>query len=195
MKQSEIRWTLRRPLIAALLAITTACASTPAALHVRQPGETVAYIVRHAEKVTTAQDDPDPDINGEGRTRAQMLSDRLAEAGVTSIIITDLKRTEQTAEPLATKLKITPEIVSVRLPAHADSVALAVLRHRGQSILVVGHSLTIPAIIEALGGPRFPRICEGHYSDLFVVRIADSGGTKVDHLHYGASDRIDAACP
>jgi broad specificity phosphatase PhoE len=123
-----------------------------------------------------------------------MLADRLGRAGVTRIIVTDLKRTQQTAAPLAARLGITPEIIATTVPGHSDSVAATVLHHRGESILVVGHSVTVPAIIEALGGPKFPTICDSQYSDLFVVHISDAGATRVEHLHYGPADALNAAC-
>jgi phosphohistidine phosphatase SixA len=180
----------RRSAVVLLLAIVASCKTVPDP--VRQPGETVAYIVRHAEKVMTAPKDLDPDITAQGRSRAQALADQLANAGVTRIIVTDLKRTEQTANPLATRLGITPEIVSVLLPAHTDSVAAAVLRHRGETILVVGHSNTVPQIIAALGGRQPQNICDHQYSDLFVVTIPASGSTRVVHRHFGVADPVES---
>jgi broad specificity phosphatase PhoE len=175
-----------------LLLSLAGCASV--AVPVRQQGETVAYVVRHAEKATSAQSVPDPDLSADGRRRAQMLADRLGQAGITLIIVTDLKRTGQTASPLATRLKIVPETISVRLPNHTDSVAATVLHHHGESILVVGHTNTVPAIIAALGGPKLANLCDSEYSDLFVVTIPVSGATKVDFLHYGAADQVDPTC-
>ena len=139
------------------LAIVSACATAqkltvdPAA-----PGLTTVYIVRHAEKSTMVASDPDPDLTSVGQRRAEALASRLGTAGVTAIIATQFKRTQETAQPLAAALRIQPEIIPAGARSSSDSVAAAVLRHRGGKILIVGHSNTIPGIIEALGGPRMP---------------------------------------
>ena len=57
--------------------------------------------------------------------------------------------------------------------AHASAVADAVRAHAGRTVLVVGHSNTIPAIIAALGGPKLPDICDTQYSNLFVLVVKD----------------------
>ena len=195
---SSRRWSFSHALV--LLALG-ACASAPTPVAARQEGETVAYIVRHAEKATSARPQPDPDLSSDGRLRAQKLAERLERAGITRIIVTNLKRTQQTATPLATRLNIVPETVLVSfpnnvdlVPNHADSVAAAIRRHAGEAILVVGHSNTVPAIIAALGGPRFPNICDSQYSDLFIVTIPASGTPRVNQLHYGPADPIDPSC-
>lgn len=188
-----MNWTRRGALLVVFLPIIGACATVP--VPVRQTGETMVYVVRHADRASLVASEPDPDLSAEGRFRAQTLADRLGQAGVTSIIVTDLKRTQETAEPLATRLFVVPEIVPVTVRGHADSVVAAVLRHRGESILVIGHTNSIPPIIEALGGPRMPEICASKYSDLWVLTIPASGGaTRVQHLHYGASDPVDPGC-
>jgi broad specificity phosphatase PhoE len=139
--------------------------------------------------------DPDPDITSAGRERSQALISRLGASGVTAIIVTQFKRTQETAQPLAAALRIDPEIVLAGKTDHSDSVAAAVLRHRGGKILVVGHSNTLPGIIAALGGPRLPNICDSQYSNLFVMYIPVSGKVELTRQHYGASDpAADRAC-
>ena len=51
----------------------------------------------------------DPDLSDVGRTRAQALATALKDAGVTAIFVTEYKRTQQTAEPLAKLLGIQPD--------------------------------------------------------------------------------------
>ncbi len=181
-----------RALLVVFCAAATACATVPAA----RPGDTTVYIVRHAEKATPQDGNPDVDISDLGQARAGALADRLASAGVTAIIVTDLRRTEQTALPLATRSNISPEIVPliVSLRSHADSVAAAVLRHRGGAVLVIGHTNTVPVIINALGGPRIHNLCDTEFSNLFVLTIHTSGEPHFQALHYGSPDPIDVRC-
>ena len=58
-------------------------------------------------------------------------------------------------------------------------------QHGGQRVLVVGHSNTLPPLIEALGVPRAPELTESDYDDLFVVERPAEGPARLLHLHYG----------
>jgi phosphohistidine phosphatase SixA len=178
------------------LAIVSACASAQKpTVDPTAPGITTVYIVRHAEKSTMNPTDPDPDLTSMGRRRAEALASRLGTAGVTAIITTQFKRTQETAQPLAAALRIDPEIIPAGLQGSYDSVTAAVLRHRGGKVLIVSHSLTIAGIIEALGGPRFPNLCDNQYSNIFVMYIPASGKPDVIQQHYGAGDPApDQAC-
>lgn len=175
----------------AALAILTGCATT----RYENPATTTVYLVRHGEKSTAVPNDPDPDISMAGWARANALDARLRDAGITAIITTQLKRTRETAEPLAAHLGLAQEIVPTGGAAHADSVAAAIMRHHGGRILVVGHSNTITPIIAALGGPKLPNLCDSEYSTLFVVRVTRSPSPVVVRQHYGAADVSDPACP
>ena len=178
-------------LCVAALAIVAGCATVRPAT----PETTVVYLVRHGEKSTAIPNDADPDLSAAGRVRAEALAKRLSTAGVTAIVTTQLKRTKETAQPLATRLGLTPEVVATGGAADADSVAATILRHRGGKVLVVGHSNTITAIIAALGGPRLPNLCDSEYSDLFVVNISGPPPPSVVRLHYGVADPApDSAC-
>jgi phosphohistidine phosphatase SixA len=173
----------------AALAIVTGCATA------QQPSDppvgqqvTTVYLVRHAEKSTAVPTDRDPDLTDAGRKRAADLATRLGAAGVTGIIVTEFKRTRETAQPLASATGVGPEMIPAGIAGAADSVAAAVLRHRGGKVLVVGHSNTIAAIIAALGGPKLPNLCDDEYSNLFVMYIPTSGKVELTRQHYGKSD-------
>lgn len=181
----------------AALAIVTGCATAqkPSADPPVGREVTTVYLVRHAEKSTMVPTDPDPDINDAGKRRAEALATRLGAAGVTGIIVTQFKRTKETAEPLATAIGVAPEMIPAGVVGSSDSVAAAVLRHRGGKVLVVGHSNTIAGIIAALGGPKLPNLCDAEYSNLFVMYIPTSGKVELTRQHYGAGDPApDQAC-
>jgi broad specificity phosphatase PhoE len=176
-------------------------AAVPAGIPVKAdpaptPGEpALVLLVRHAEKAKEAGSDPP--LTAAGTQRAQDLALALRDAGVTAIITSQLRRTGDTATPLATALKLTPEVVQVGddTDAHATAVAAAVRRHAGEVVLVVGHSDTVPAIIAALGGPEMPEICATQFSNLFVLEPKPGGGARVVRSFYGAPDQPPApAC-
>jgi broad specificity phosphatase PhoE len=79
---------------------------------------------------------------------------------------------------------------------HARAVADTIRnRFAGQTVLVVGHSNTIPAIVGALGAPRPPDLCDAQYDQLFVVVISDGGPARLIRSRYGApSDDSSPAC-
>ena len=53
------------------------------------------------------------------------------------------------------------------------------------TVLVVGHSNSIPDVIKMLGGNVVPTIDEKKFDDLFVVTVYANGRAKVVQLKYG----------
>ena len=161
-----------------------------------QAKPTVVILVRHAEKGTTPANDPP--LTEAGITRAKALAAALANMNVQAVITTELIRTRETARPLAEARGLRPESIHTGpTEAHVRLVADAVRAHTGQTVLVVGHSNTIPAIIAALGGPKLPDICESQYSNFYVLTI-EPGGKKADLVvsSYGAASPDPATtCP
>ena len=144
---------------------------------------TTVILVRHAEKVSTPPADPPLSPAGEMRSRALLAA--LRDAGVSAIITTQFLRTKATAAPLAAALGIAPEVVTASGATHAQDVAAAVRRHAGQTVLVVGHSNTVPAIIAALGAPEPPPICDESYDNLYIVTIPAAGPSRLIQASYG----------
>jgi phosphohistidine phosphatase SixA len=147
----------------------------------------LVLLVRHGEKASRQGEDPALTAAGERRARA--LAETLQSAGVTDIVTTQLRRTRDTAQPLADELHIRPEIVPVSvqwegIEEHAKAVAAAVRRHPGGVVLVVGHQNTVPAIIEALGGPHLPDIRDSVFDDLFVL-LPGPGQARLVRSRYG----------
>jgi broad specificity phosphatase PhoE len=154
---------------------------------------TVVLLVRHAEKA--AQPAQDPPLSDAGSVRARALVAVARDAGVKSIITTQYLRTRNTAEPTATSLSITPEIVNAGpMPQHAKAVADQVMKRAGETVLVVGHSNTIPAIVGALGAPQPKDLCDSEYDQLFVVVIGEGGPPRLIRSRYGAANVDDPAC-
>jgi broad specificity phosphatase PhoE len=122
------------------------------------------FIVRHAEKAQGG-DAKDPDLSDAGRERAESLTKVLKDANVTSIFVTEFKRTQQTAEPLAHAAKISVTIV----PAKETESLIAKLKSAQGNALVVAHSNTIPEILKSLGAPLSATIEDSDYDNLFVV--------------------------
>lgn len=191
MLLNAYRAVTRNSFRAACLIAVSACATAATPVPVPAVGEhseTIVYLVRHAEKST--ENPSNPDLSAKGYVRADSLASQLKEAGINIIITTHLKRTIETALPLARQRGITPEIVAITgsTADHVDSVAAVVRRHMGSRILVVGHSNTVGKIAEALGAPHIGDLCDNEYSDLIILSIhrASPVGYLMDS--YGPSD-------
>lgn len=143
-------------------------------------------VVRHAEKVVS--DDPDPPLTELGHARAAALIEVAREAGVTAIYSTPFKRTQNTAAPLADALgvSITTFPVEGGAEQHAAALGEDVLKnHAGESVLIVGHSNTVPEIVRALGGSAMESMTESEYDHLLIVIIPEEGDPRTIHGRYG----------
>lgn len=128
-----------------------------------------AVVVRHAEKASETE--RDPVLSAAGQARAAALDSVLLGGQVTAIIVTPYHRTRETGALVARRFGLTPVEVAVSggVPAHARAVAAEVAKHKG-TVLVVGHSNTVGAIVAALGGTAdVGDLCDSEYQTLFVV--------------------------
>lgn len=143
------------------------------------PARTV-ILVRHAERAGGS--DASVGINDAGRCRAKLLATMLADANVTGIYTSQIMRTQQTAEPLAQKLGVKPQVV----PAEDIEGLAAKLRSSTTegTLLVVGHSNTIPAIVERLTGKAQSPISDTEYDRMFIVTLIGANEGQVFTLRY-----------
>jgi broad specificity phosphatase PhoE len=149
-------------------------------------------IVRHGEKATTPNENPPLSSAGEARARA--LLEALRESGVTTIISTDQVRTRATAAPLLSALQMQGVVVPRSADPREDADATAAaIRKAGGTVLVVGHQLTIPMVIAALGGPAVATMCDFEYSNLYILLPKASGGLSLVRGHFGRPDPPPAA--
>jgi broad specificity phosphatase PhoE len=151
-----------------LVSVTLAVAQNPSTI----------ILVRHAEKAGPTGDVP---LNDAGLARAQTLAHVLIDAGVKNIFVTEFKRTKETAAPAAAQFHLTPE---VRPAADVDRF-VAELRKMpaGSTTLVVGHSNTIPSILEKLGAGPVKAIEDAEYDYLLIVTLY-AGKARLLTLRY-----------
>ncbi|MCE2455191.1 MAG: histidine phosphatase family protein [Gemmatimonadetes bacterium] len=140
----------------------------------------VVYLARHAER---ADDSRDPPLSPEGVARVEALLHVLTDAGLTQVHTTDLRRTRQTADPLA-KAHDAPLAVydPFALAAFAELLKATPGRH-----FVSGHSNTTPALVRALGGDPHGEIAEDEYDRLYVVVIVPGAEPVTTLLRFGLS--------
>jgi broad specificity phosphatase PhoE len=134
------------------------------------------FFVRHAEKATTGGDDMD--ISDAGGARAESLATLLKDAEISALYTTELKRTQQTAAPLAKALHLEPIVI----PAKDQAGLITKLKGSSGNVLVVGHGNTIPDLIKTLGITTPINIADNDYDNLFVVLLEEK--PRLIRLHF-----------
>lgn len=175
---------MKHLLLRAILPALLLCQLAAAQQNVR-----TIFLVRHAEKASTAADAP---LSPEGEKRAECLAAMLKDAGIKQVYVTDVTRTQQTAAPLAKALKIKPTI----LPAKDPNALIKNLAYTGGgNILVVGHSDTVPFVIARLQGGTVAPIGENEYDRMFVMTVVEAAGMPVATVHYCSAGLKAAPTP
>ncbi|MDX2262778.1 MAG: histidine phosphatase family protein [Gemmatimonadales bacterium] len=161
-----------------------------ASLFLAAPADTIrpvtVIVVRHAEKA--AEPANNPGLSPAGVARAAAIDSAVADAKVTAILVTPYLRNSETAAPVARRFGLTPIVVPISggaggVQLHAAAMA-AKARELGGTVLVVGHSNTVGAVVEALGGPKVGNLPETEYTLMWTV-VVDGGGVRVVRSRVG----------
>ena len=141
-------------------------------------------LVRHAElQGATAMAPPkELPLSDAGKARAQRLAALLAEAGVEAIYVTDFQRTNQTGQPLS--YKIDRPLTTVPKGDPKELVTRLRKEHPGQTVLVVGHTDTLPGLVKALGYAADIKIEAQDFGNVFVVTTKPDGAPSLLRLRY-----------
>lgn len=178
---------VRIPFLPGILVLLQACTAAKPAAITPVIGATTIVVVRHAEKST---DDPrDPSISAIGQERARALSAVLKDAGVGAVYATQYKRTSQTAEPLARQLGLSiveRPVNAANSATYAADLARDVLAAAaGKTVLIVGHSNTVPQIVRAFSGSTVLPIDDSVNDHIFVIVVAPGSPAKLFNLRFG----------
>ena len=150
--------------------------SIPLVLATGADAAPVVFIVRHAEKAITGG--KDPDLSVQGQKRADALAHMLKDSQITSVFVTEFKRTEETAAPTARAAHLIPTVI----PANDIGALAERLRALNGNALVVGHGNTIPDLLKGLGIATQVSIPEDDYTEIFAVLLGDA--PQLLRLHY-----------
>lgn len=155
-----------------LLSVLAGCRSLP------DPAEGATFVlVRHAEK---AADDPaDPGLTPEGQRRADRLAFALDLEPVVAVYATRYRRTQATAAPVARGHDLAITTYDASEPP-ADFARRLRASHAAGTVLVVGHSNTVPAIAQALCGCAIDPMAETEYGRRITLRVQPDGRVTVD---------------
>ena len=135
------------------------------------------YLIRHAEKELTEEN---PELTEEGRARAKRWSEIFKNIAFDAIYSTDYLRTKSTAEPTANSQNLR---ITLYHPSKID-VNKFLTKTKGKTVLIVGHSNTIPAFVNQLTGKKkYFDIEDDKFGNLYIVEIFKNiKATKLLHI-------------
>lgn len=139
------------------------------------------FIVRHAERY--------PGFNGHltwyGRLRAGDLMRKLKDSGIQKIYLTPYSRTVETADSLIALQKTDTCVYLLDTAATGLMQQLKSNKDFGKTILIIGHSNTIPDIIRKLGGEYAANtLPDSIFNEIFEL-INDHGKVQLRTIPYG----------
>jgi broad specificity phosphatase PhoE len=142
---------------------------------------TTFILVRHAEKGNDSASDPN--LTEAGKQRALRLAALLKETKVDAVYSTPYKRTRSTVEPAAMAKGLSVETYE---PAKGEAIDAMMTKHPGGTILVSGHSNTIPWTANYVSGTdQFKNFEDSDYDNVLVVSVVERGKVaKVLWLNY-----------
>ncbi|HEX8561873.1 MAG TPA: phosphoglycerate mutase family protein [Flavobacterium sp.] len=132
-----------------------------------EPVQTTIYLIRHAEK---ADNSANPNLSAEGVQRANNWAVILQDVAFDAFYSTNYNRTLQTIQPAATS---NDKEVTLYDPANF-SLDNVIANHAGKNVFIVGHSNTIPQLINSyLEANIYPDMAENEFGNLYKVTIVD----------------------
>jgi broad specificity phosphatase PhoE len=151
----------------------------------RQLPITHFILVRHAEKTGNNLNDP---LSPKGFQRADSLAYYLSQSTADGIYATQYLRTQQTVQPAAAIHGLT--VIQYPASGTASDIEAFVDQlfadHRGKTVIVSGHTNTLPLIAnEILGSNQLATIADHQYDNMLVISALRKGRAKLLHLKYG----------
>lgn len=140
--------------------------------------KTTIWIVNHAENVKGRDV-----LSDTGQQRARDLMKTLRHSSVQAIYTTRAHASQQTANPLAVKIKLLPRVYTDSAKKLAE-----ILRRNfiGSNVLVIADYKTIIPLLSELGADSpFDELSPGDYDQLFTITIKSSGDVESAVRYYG----------
>lgn len=146
----------------------------------KDKNQSTFFLVRHAEK---KEGGSDPRLSDIGIARAERLGQIFRKLELDAIYSSDYHRTKDTSEPTARQHKMETTIYDAR-----DQTASFVHYQEfglNKNVLVVGHSNTIPALLNYLTQTeKYPSMPHEQYDRLFIVSLTKVGEAEVIEMRF-----------
>jgi broad specificity phosphatase PhoE len=154
----------------------------PADMSTEKPEITTLFLVRHTEKANDGT--YDPPLTPEGTARAEELAYLLGHVTLDAVYATPFKRTLLTVEPVA---KAKGLEVAFYKPDDDSFLADVLEAHPGGTVLICGHSNTIPGLAnQIVGSKMFGQLEDAIYDNLFIATVPGGlGSGRVLRIRFG----------
>lgn len=145
---------------------------------------TIFYIIRHAEKEAAGDN---PGLSAKGNERALLLAEMFEASPLDAIYSTPFLRNTSTVKPLALSKNIE---ISIYDPSDSPGLLKQIFeKHPGGNVLIVGHSNTVPGIVNSLlWEEKFGNLSETEYSRLFIVAASAKERGTYSEVYFGPAD-------
>lgn len=133
---------------------------------------TTYYLIRHAEKDRSDPENKDPQLTEQGNLRAAHWAEYFKDIPLDVVYSSDYHRTRQTAQPTADSKELALKIYQAGNLYNRDFVK----ETQGKQLLIVGHSNTIPTLVNQLVQKHtYQEMNDKDNASLFVVIMNDKG--------------------
>lgn len=137
-------------------------------IHFGQNKTTQYYFIRHAEKADSSKN---PDLSEKGLERALEWKALFSAIQFDAVYSTDFKRTLQTIHPIVVE---NDQLLKLYNPQILD-IETFKKETKGKTILIVGHSNTIPKMVNQLiKENKYGDIAENQFGNLYIVTLLEN---------------------
>lgn len=136
------------------------------------------FLVRHAEPSSAA---PGATLSMTGEKRAECLAKTLAASDIKQIYVSDSRRAQQTAAPLAAQRKLTP----ATMPAADISKTVRNLLYGGTgNTLLITNGDMLPLVVQRLQAGKTSPVADTEFDRLFVISVTEGSSAPAATLRY-----------
>lgn len=141
---------------------------------------TTYYLIRHAEKDRSNPAEKNPALTEAGMKRADKWAEVLKDVSFDMVYSTDFKRTMATALPTAKANNLEIEIYDPNDLYNQEFQK----KTKGKTILIVGHSNTTPAFVNAImNKKKYEDLPDDENGGLFIVTVSPSKTVSTQLLY------------
>lgn len=138
-----------------------------------RPAPQTIYVIRHFD---TAEGVKDARLTPRGEARARSLVRWFSDRPLAAIHVTPFARTRQTAAPVAAAKGLTP----INYDWTDGGQLIAAVKAQPGDVLIVGHSNTVPEIVQRFGGTRPAPLVHADFGDLWIIGDATSERVRIE---------------
>lgn len=143
------------------------------------PKITKLILFRHAEKNDTSTD---PELSEKGKLRAQKLSDLFVDLKIDKLYSTPYNRTKQTLAMVATEKGLKIETYN---PSDISFSTTLLENNLGKTALIVGHSNTIPNLVNLLiDEKKYKQLEENEFGKIWILTFSNKNLIDCILLNY-----------